>query len=210
MARLLITRDSLEDRPINLRLGVNRVGRPPDCEFQIDHSTLSAIHCELVLSPEGVLIRDCDSTNGTFVDCQPVKEAWLCVGQTVYLGEVKLLVENTEVIIAIPKFQPAGSPFPQTGVGSPVVMPPGTLVCSRHLQTVATYQCKTCEDLMCGTCVRTVKRQGGQALFLCASCGEKCERINFGPKKKKSFMDTLRRTVKLPFAALSGQLTQKK
>ena len=204
MARLLITTDGLEERPINLRFGVNRIGRHPVCEFPINHSTLSSIHCELVLSADGVLIRDCNSTNGTFVDCQPVKEAWLCVGQIVHLGEVKLEVENTEVIIAIPKFRPSGVPFPPTGVGSPVVMPPGTVACGRHLDEVAAFKCKQCSELMCVKCVRRLKRKGGQPLFLCAVCGGSCERINITPKKK-SFLDTLRRTVKLPFDALLGR-----
>ena len=213
MARLLIQMEGMENRSLNLRLGLNHIGRNPECDFQIDHATVSSRHCELVLSTEGVLLRDCNSTNGTFVDCEPVKEAWLRTGQTVNLGDVKLLVESTEITISIPKFQqPAAAPrkFPPTGVGSPVVMPADALICPRHLQALATYKCTQCSELMCSKCVKTLKRHGGLPLFLCPVCSGKCERINTEPQKKKSFLDILRRTVKLPFAALSGRSPEKK
>lgn len=208
MARLLIQMDGMENRPLNLRLGANCVGRSSDCDFQIDHSTVSSRHCEFILSSEGVLIRDHDSTNGTFVEGEPVKEASLLPGQTVHLGDVKLLVENTEVTIAIPKFQQPSAVA--VGVGSPVVMPAGALVCPRHVQALATYKCFQCSEIMCSKCVRSMKRQGGQALFLCVLCGGKCQRINTEPPKKKTFLDTLRRTVKLPFDVLSGRSAPRK
>jgi hypothetical protein len=210
MARLLIELEGFENRPINLRLGVNRIGRKPDCDFHIDHSTVSSLHCEMELSIEGVRVRDCDSTNGTFIDDEPMKEAWLRPGQIVRLGDVKLRVENTEITIAIPKLeQPVANKFPQAGVGSPVVMPPGALVCARHLAVIATYKCTQCSEVMCSKCVRSIKRQGGQSLFFCPVCNGKCARISYEPKKK-TFLDTLRRTVKMPFDILSGRSAPRK
>ena len=105
MARLLIKTEGLEQRTLELRLGVNRVGRDPDCDFPIVHSTVSTSHCELVVSSEGVMLRDCDSTNGTFINGDPVTEAWLIPGQEVKMGEVELLVENTDINVAIPQFE---------------------------------------------------------------------------------------------------------
>lgn len=207
MARLLIKTEGLDSRALDLRLGTNHIGRNPDCDFHIEHSTVSSLHCEMVLSNEGVLLRDCDSTNGTFVNREQIKEAWLKPGQTVHLGEVKLFVESTDISISIPTLQPppAQGHFPQTGVGSPVVMPAGALVCPRHLQTLATYRCTQCHELMCSNCVHVLKRQGGQPLFLCPICSGKCERIAADKPKKKSFMDILRRTAKLPFGRFSKQ-----
>jgi len=203
MARLLIKTEGLETRALDLRLGTNHIGRNPDCDFHIDHSTVSSLHCEMVLSHEGVLLRDCDSTNGTFVDRQPVKEAWLKQGQTVHLGDVRLMVESTDISISIPKFQQPGvsdhKNFPPTGVNSPVVLPSGALVCPRHTSVLATYKCTQCKELMCSNCVHVLKRQGGQPLFLCPICSGKCERIAPDKPKKKSFLDMLRRTAKLPF-----------
>lgn len=204
MARLLIQTGGLENRPLHLRLGSNFVGRSPDCDFQIEHSSISSRHCEFILSNEGVLLRDCNSTNGTFINGEPIKEAQLQPGQTVHLGSVELLVESTEITISIPKFQQPKN-FPQVGVGSPIVLPKGAMICPRHPRMIATYKCAQCSEVMCGKCVKGIKRHGGQPLFLCVVCSGKCERIYFGPQKKKSFMQVVRDTVKLPFAALSKQ-----
>ena len=76
MARLLIKTDGLENRTLELRFGVNHLGRDPDCDFPIAHPSVSALHCELVLSNDGVLIHDCDSTNGTFVNGEAIKEVF--------------------------------------------------------------------------------------------------------------------------------------
>ena len=65
MARLLIKTAGLENRTFDLRLGINRVGRDPNCDFTIHHPSVSSIHCEIIVSADGVLLRDSNSTNGT-------------------------------------------------------------------------------------------------------------------------------------------------
>ena len=193
MARLLIKTEGLENRTFELRLGVNRVGRDPDCDFPIEHSTVSFAHCELVLSSDGVMIRDCNSTNGTFVNGKPVKEARLLPGQTVQVGDVELFVENTEVKVAIPKYE-RERPKP------PVVLQGGAMLCPRHPQSQVTYKCTHCKEVMCSSCVRVLQRKGGPLLFLCPLCSHKCKRIAGDEKpKKKGFMKFLPVTAKLPF-----------
>jgi hypothetical protein len=195
MARLLIKTEGLEQQALELRLGVNRVGRDPDCDFPIVHSTVSTSHCELVVSSEGVMLRDCDSTNGTFINGDPVTEAWLSPGQEVRLGDVELLVENTDINVAIPQFErPRQQPL------APVVLPDGALSCPRHAQIAATYKCTNCNEVMCSACVHVMRRKGGAPLFLCAVCSHKCERIQVAqPKKKKGVLGALMDTVRLKF-----------
>jgi predicted component of type VI protein secretion system len=191
MARLLIKTEGLESQILELRLGVNRVGRDEDYEFCIDHPTISTLHCELVLSADGVYIRDCRSTNGTFVNGEPVMESWLDAGQTVHLGEVELFVESTNADIAIPKFE-RDRPKP------PVVLPDGAVACKRHPEEQATYHCTKCKEMVCNHCVRIMKIKGGAPLFLCPLCSGKCEPVATGPapaKKKKGiagFLDTVK------------------
>jgi hypothetical protein len=193
MARLLIKTEGLEKRTLELRLGVNRVGRDPDCEFCIDHPTISSVHCELALSNDGVYIRDCNSTNGTFVNGEPVMEVWLDPGQQIRLGDVELLVESTTVNIAIPQFE---RPRPKP----PVVLADGAMLCPRHPQAPATYKCTHCNEIMCNACVHIMRRKGGPPLFLCTLCSHKCEPIQIAqPKKKKGFLGFLQDTVKLKF-----------
>jgi hypothetical protein len=192
MARLLIKTDGLENRTLELRLGVNHVGRNRDCDLPINHPTVSSQHCELILSNDGMVLRDCDSTNGSFVNGKRVREAWLEAGQEMRLGDVELLVESTEVNIAIPKFE-RERPKP------PVVLADGAMICPRHLETPATFKCTNCREIMCSACVHVMKIRGGQPLFLCPICSHKCERLaGEKPKPKKGFMGFLE-TVRLKF-----------
>src|SRR5574337_585809 len=57
-----------QQRTASVFESTNRLGRGLDNHFQIEHPSVSAAHCELVLGNDGVRVRDCDSTNGTFVD----------------------------------------------------------------------------------------------------------------------------------------------
>lgn len=193
MAKLLIKTEGLEGQALELRAGVNRVGRSPECDFSIDHPTVSTIHCEFIVSAEGVLMRDCQSTNGTFVNGDPVTEARLLPGQTVTLGEVDLFVESTEVKVAIPQYE---RPRPKP----PVVQADGGMICPRHSHANATYKCTHCSEIMCSECVHVLRRKGGLPLFLCPLCSHKCESIQTSAaKKKRGFMDFLQDTVKLRF-----------
>jgi len=195
MARLLIKSEGLEQRALVLHLGVNHVGRDPDCELCIDHPTISSLHCELVLTADGVYIRDCNSTNGTFVNGEPVMEAWLDSGHKLRLGDVELLVESTDANMAIPQFE-----RPRQTAPTPVVLPDGALSCPRHPQWHATYKCTDCGEVMCNGCVHVMRRKGGTPLFLCVICSHKCELIQVvPPKKKRSFLGFLQDTVKLRF-----------
>ena len=204
MARLLIKTAGLENRTLELRLGINRIGRDPNCDFSIVHPTISAIHCEVEVSNQGVLLRDCGSTNGTFLNNEPVTEVWLMRGQEVRLGDVELFVESTEVNVAIPKFERERSP-------APIALEGGALACSRHSNEPATYQCTNCKDVMCNHCVRIMRIKGGQPLFLCPVCSHKCEPIVgvAGPKKKKGFFASLADTVKLKFTSTPRERKRK-
>ncbi|HXB61143.1 MAG TPA: FHA domain-containing protein [Candidatus Acidoferrales bacterium] len=193
MATLLIKTEGLENQVLELRPGVNRVGRSPDSDFVINHGTVSTNHCEFILSADGVFLRDCDSTNGSSVNGSPIKEARLLAGQTVGLGDVELFVESTEANVVIPEYE---RPRPKP----PVVLPTGAMICPRHTQAEAKYKCTHCREIMCGECVHVLRRKGGSPLFLCPLCSHKCELIQIvTAKKKKSFVEFLEDTVKLRF-----------
>jgi hypothetical protein len=192
MAKLLIQSPGFDSQVINLNLGVNRFGRSPGNDFVIEHATISSKHCEIALSNDEVTVRDCGSTNGTFLNGEPVMEATLAPGQILRLGDVDLLVESIDVTIAIPKFEVA-RPAP------PVVLTDGSLVCPRHKRAHAAYQCTHCREVMCDECVHRLRRRGGKLLKLCPLCSHAVEPIGGEKKKKKTFLGFLQRTVKLPF-----------
>jgi pSer/pThr/pTyr-binding forkhead associated (FHA) protein len=193
MATLIIKTAGLENQALELRPGVNRVGRSPDSDFVINHSTISTNHCEFILSADGVFLRDCDSTNGSFLNGNPVKEARLLAGQTVTLGDVELFVESTEANVVIPEYE---RPRPKP----PVVLPDGVIICPRHSRAQAKYKCTHCREIMCEECLHVLRRKGGNPLLLCPLCSHKCEAIlTVTEKKKKSFVEFLEDTVKLRF-----------
>jgi len=192
MASLLIKTDGFCNQVLELKLGCNRFGRSSANDFQIEHPTISAHHCEVVLGAEEVTVRDCESTNGTFLDGQPVKEARLQPGQTLRLGDVELLVETTDVRIAIPKFE-VERPAP------PVVLSDGGLLCRRHPRARVTHQCTNCREVLCDECVTRLRRRGGKVWKVCPLCSHPVELIGGEKKKKKTLMEILHKTVKLPF-----------
>ncbi len=192
MAKLLIRSEGFNHQVIHLKLGTNHFGRGPHNDFQLEHPTISVRHCDIVLTAEGVEVRDCNSTNGTFIDGQPVKAAVLLPGQILNLGDVELLVEETDVNIAIPEVE---VPHP----APPVVLADGSLLCRRHPQATATHQCTHCHEVLCDACVHRLRRRGGKLLKLCPLCSHACVPIGGEKKKKKSFLGFLHKTVKLPF-----------
>jgi hypothetical protein len=193
MARLVMKSGGHGDRVIELVLVVNRFGRSPENHFQIEDPTVSARHCEITLTSEGAKIRDCASTNGTFINGHRVGEARFSTGQTLHLGDVELLVESADVTFAIPKletFRPA----------PPVALADGSLICPRHLDARAAYQCTHCREVLCDACVHSLRRRGGKSRKLCPLCSYECVKIGVETKKmRKSLLSRLRYTVKLPF-----------
>src|SRR5207245_2029827 len=175
-----------------LKLGVNRLGRSPGNDFQIEHATISATHCEILLGEGELIVRDCNSTNGTFFEGNPVQEIRLSAGQTFCMGEVEILVESTEVKIAIPQFdRPRPAP--------PIVLSDGSLICPRHPQAMVTHQCLHCREVLCDACVHRLRRRGGRLLKLCPLCSHQCEPIGGEKKRRNSLLSFLSKTVKLPF-----------
>jgi len=200
MAKLIIKSQGFNNQVINLNLGVNRVGRSPGNDVVIEQATISSKHCEIALGDGEVTVRDCGSTNGTYINDNPVMEAKLGAGQILRLGDVDFLVESTDVTIAIPKFEVV-RPAP------PVVLTDGSLMCPRHKNARATHQCTHCREVLCDDCVHRLRRRGGKLLKLCPLCSHACEAIGGEKKRKKSFLGFLQRTVKLPFIRHSDEET---
>ena len=199
MARLSVKTGGLNAKLIELKLGANRVGRHPDNDFAIEHPTISSVHCEMVLQDSGVLLRDLESTNGTFVNDEQVREVQLAPGQIVRLGDVELLVESTDAKIAIPAFYNPEIPAP------PVVRKDGLIECARHRNVAVTHQCMTCKELMCEACVHRLRRKGSKKMLsLCPICSGTVELIG-GPvkTKKKSLLERIvGETVKMKLSGI--------
>lgn len=70
------------------------IGRKEQCMICIPNSTLSGVHCEIVLKNGKLYLHDLNSTNGTFLNGNPnrITEEVLGSGSTIEMGSVKLQV----------------------------------------------------------------------------------------------------------------------
>jgi CheY-like chemotaxis protein len=93
MARLVVITKGLPALPYDLNDKWITIGRADGNLFQISDPSVSGRHCEVRLTGEELIVRDLQSTNGTFVDGKNIIEATLKPGQKLRLGDVELRLE---------------------------------------------------------------------------------------------------------------------
>lgn len=168
-----------------LHSGLNTIGRNPTNEFRLPEASVSSFHAEVsVLESDGsVLVRDLQSTNGTFIGGQPVEEGPLVAEQTLQLGNVELCLIIEEYDVKIPV---DGGIVTAQAAGALHSLPDGTLACSRNPSLPATHQaiegCQAvikCPGVFNAGSLRAMKLSGGTAglLLFCGDCNARCELI---------------------------------
>jgi predicted component of type VI protein secretion system len=75
-----------------LPLGTASAGRAPDADIFLDDVTVSRDHCRFTVEPQGILVEDLGSTNGTYVNGDRVDRAQLKPGDEVIIGRFHMLV----------------------------------------------------------------------------------------------------------------------
>jgi CheY-like chemotaxis protein len=97
------------------------IGRSDDNAFKIVEASISSQHCEVRLRGNELDVRDLRSTNGTFIEGQPITEAVLRHGQILRLGEVELRLEITAPAssAAFPIPAPGPAKKPEVAGGAP-------------------------------------------------------------------------------------------
>ncbi len=83
-----------------LKLGEMIVGRSSQAQLQIDHESVSRRHARIVLTENGVLLADLGSTNGTYVNDEPIQERTLVHGDLLKVGRTILKYLSTDNIEA--------------------------------------------------------------------------------------------------------------
>jgi pSer/pThr/pTyr-binding forkhead associated (FHA) protein len=78
---------SVTGEEFKITKSVTSVGRGIEADIQIDDTSVSRLHCSIVLGSE-VLIRDLDSTNGTIVDGNRASESVLYDGSIIKIGNI--------------------------------------------------------------------------------------------------------------------------
>ncbi len=123
------------------------IGRSPDAHLCLPNDRyFSRNHCLLEMNPPHSYLRDLDSTNGTFLNGQRVKDAFLKNGDRIQCGETILIVEvTTESKDLSETTQDAGMP------SRPVLVMVECVNCGRREQAQAsspdehlTFLCEDC------------------------------------------------------------------
>ncbi len=83
-----------------LKAGEMIVGRSSQAQLQIDHESVSRRHARIVLTESGVLLADLGSTNGTYVNDEPITERTLAHGDLLKVGRTILKYLSTDNIEA--------------------------------------------------------------------------------------------------------------
>ncbi len=94
MAKLVVLTEGFAGTSFELKGERTTVGRMEDNAFQIAEPSISSHHCEILARGNEVVVRDLNSTNGTFINGQPVKESVLKPGQVMRLGSVDIRLDD--------------------------------------------------------------------------------------------------------------------
>jgi pSer/pThr/pTyr-binding forkhead associated (FHA) protein len=93
MAKLVLLSAGMTGRTHELKAEKTTIGRVEDNVFQIAEPSVSSHHCEVLLQGKDIVVKDLNSTNGTFINGEKISEAPLNPGQILRLGQIEMRLE---------------------------------------------------------------------------------------------------------------------
>lgn len=90
MAKLILSMDGLVLKELLLTQERTSIGRKPHNDIQIDNLAISGEHAVIVSILNDAFLEDLNSTNGTYVNGQPVKKHALKDNDVIELGKYRL------------------------------------------------------------------------------------------------------------------------
>ncbi len=122
-ANLIVTSESHQDTVVPLVKSVTTIGRASDRDVVVNDRKASSHHAEIRRSAGGLhTIHDCGSTNGTFLNGEPITESILKIGDELTIGSTlivftnKRIFEKTAKIILGPDFLRGAGDLASRGV----------------------------------------------------------------------------------------------
>ena len=94
MLKLVVLSPGMTGRTQELKVDKTTIGRLEDNTFQIAEPSVSSHHCEVLLRSSEVVVRDLNSTNGTYINGERVTESALKPGQILRLGQIEMRLET--------------------------------------------------------------------------------------------------------------------
>lgn len=86
--------------PFRLKRGSCVIGAGSSADLLIEDDTVSRAHVRLEVVPEGVLVEDLNSRNGTFYLGQRIERMTLALGATIRLGTVEVTIEPDRAVLS--------------------------------------------------------------------------------------------------------------
>src|SRR5512138_686099 len=103
MAKLVLLSPGMTGRTHELKVDKTTIGRVEDNVFQIPEPSVSSHHCEVLLRGNDIVVKDLNSTNGTYINGQKVSEGPLKPGQILRLGQIEMRLETEATAASQPK-----------------------------------------------------------------------------------------------------------
>jgi pSer/pThr/pTyr-binding forkhead associated (FHA) protein len=95
MPRLVLLSEGMTGRTYDLTIERTTVGRVDGNAFTVAEPSISSRHCEILMRGPDIVVKDLNSTNGTFINNEQVKdEAVLKPGQILRLGTIEMRLES--------------------------------------------------------------------------------------------------------------------
>jgi predicted component of type VI protein secretion system len=105
MAKLILSMDGLVLKELPLTKERTTIGRKPHNDIQIDNLAISGEHAVIVTILNDSFLEDMNSTNGTYVNGQPIKKHFLQNNDVVELGKYRLKYINERRRRPAPDFE---------------------------------------------------------------------------------------------------------
>lgn len=115
MAKLVVVTEGLAPTSFELKSERTTIGRLEDNAFQLAESSVSGHHCEVLLSGDEIVVRDLNSTNGTFINDKQISQQALKPGQVLRVGQVELRLENGAPVPGAPTKKQISQTMPIQG-----------------------------------------------------------------------------------------------
>ena len=99
MAKLVLLSQGLTGQTHELKVDKTTIGRVDDNTFPIVEPSVSSHHCEILRKGSEMVVRDLNSTNGTFINGEKISESVLKPGQILRLGQIEMRLETEEAAV---------------------------------------------------------------------------------------------------------------
>jgi pSer/pThr/pTyr-binding forkhead associated (FHA) protein len=119
MAKLVLLSAGMTGRTHELKVDKTTIGRVEDNTFQIAEPSVSSHHCEILLRGADVVVKDLNSTNGTFINGEKVAETVLKPGQVLRLGQIEMRLETDSTPSSTAPSSATSTPAPSTPAKKP-------------------------------------------------------------------------------------------